>query len=208
MPLLDTRHMLAPLPAHDHLGQPTGYPQRLTTADDIEAHWQAWGDNRTQHRMLPFETAPGRSKLHRSNATVDAYVSDGRWVADCPGGPTGKCAGGMACWPEHERTCCLDCGTVYRVRFPAAHEIREATEVLEARPPEARHWHPHRDETVSDLKRENVTRGYGLTAAQEISRTVGQLPGAEDEAAELARKLLQMSPARREQILRAIAGQE
>ena len=81
---------------------------------------------------------------------VDAYVSGGRWVADCP-----ACNGGIACWDENPHGCCLTCGRVYTVVFPAKHD--EAATVLLARPDEhTRNWHPHRGETISDLQRENV----------------------------------------------------
>jgi hypothetical protein len=85
-------------------------------------------------------------------------------VADCAGGPDGRCAGGIACWPDHETGCCLDCGTIYTIRFPEADEIQEAASALAARPAENRNWRPDRGETAKTLRGENITHGYAPEA--------------------------------------------
>ncbi len=89
----------------------------------------------------------GGLQPHATGKTVNAYVSENRWVADCPG-----CNGGIACWSENPEGCCLTCGGVYKVAYPADHKA--ATKVLEQRPPAARHWNPAK-ETVAQLEQEN-----------------------------------------------------
>ena len=79
--------------------------------------------------------------------TVEAYVSENRWVADCP-----SCGAGIACWPVNPKACCLLCGHEFTVEFPAERE--QAEKVLEERPPANRHWQPWR-ESVAKLEREN-----------------------------------------------------
>jgi len=71
----------------------------------------------------------------------------------------------MACWPDHGKVCCLDCGSVYTVTFPTRRDMQTADDVLSARPEiETRNWFPDR-ETAADLKVENVTRGLRMRAA-------------------------------------------
>jgi len=82
--------------------------------------------------------------------TVDAYVSDNRWLADCP-----SCGAGIHAWSENPECCCLLCGHLFAVRWPA--DKSEAEQVLEERPPSARHWQPwgNHPESVDKLEREN-----------------------------------------------------
>lgn len=115
----------------------------LGTAD-LEAHWKQWADR----RQLPLRTRPG---------TVAAYVNDGRWVADCP-----ECNGGIACDPDYDRGCCLDCGTITKIRFPAQDDIDAAVWALGVRPPDGRNWNCHRGETVADLRGELIRRGIKI----------------------------------------------
>lgn len=152
----------------------------LETISDVEQAWIGFAASRAMRGLRPFVHAPERNAPTKSRQTVDAYVSDSRWVADCLGGPHGTCRGGIACWPEHEYACCLDCGTIYKVEFPPT-SIRALGEVaLLGRPENNRHWRP-REQTPEELRAENDVHGYkptdgwklqlirdnpGLTAAQ------------------------------------------
>jgi hypothetical protein len=89
--------------------------------------------------------------------TVAAFVDHGRWVAEC------ECRGGMACSPHISYAICLDCGRRYRIKFPSAKAIAEATELLDERPEQNRNWHPHRGERPRALRDENESaRALGL----------------------------------------------
>lgn len=134
-------------------------PTLRATREDVEAFWEEHAAARVERGFPPYATAPNRNAAVKSRQHLTAYVSDGRWVAQCPGGPNGSCNGGIAAWPEHAYGCCLDCGTVYPIDFPAAHTIAEATEALLARPPENRHWRPD-EETPEQLRHENIEHGY------------------------------------------------
>lgn len=105
----------------------------------IEGAWTYWRD---------FLSRNGKRAPHRDDRTVPAYVSENRWCADCP-----ACDAGIFCWSENPDACCLRCGSVFRVEWPA--EKAAAEKVLEDRPPANRHWQPHRGETVEKLEREN-----------------------------------------------------
>lgn len=78
------------------------------------------------------------------------YINHGRWVADCI-----NCGGGVACGPSLPEGCCLDCGHVFGIDYPA--DWRDAVRELEARPQRFRNWEP--GETVQDLRDENTARG-------------------------------------------------
>lgn len=104
--------------------------------DVIHNYWTAFLEQR------------GRT-TRETGKTVTAYVSENRWVADCP-----ECGGGIACWELNPYGCCLTCGAIYKVTYPKDHEA--AAEILEARPPANRHWFPHRGETLQHLEAENV----------------------------------------------------
>lgn len=89
-----------------------------------------------------------------SNTVVTAYISEGRWVADCPNYP--RCRGGIACWDQNPHGCCLDCGTVVKVKFPTKRDRDKAAAALLARPdPKTRNWRPE-FEKPADLVRENA----------------------------------------------------
>ena len=83
---------------------------------------------------------------------VTAYVSDGRWVADCP-----VDNGGIGCTPGNPSGYDFGCGTMVRVVFPSGY--RAAETALLARPPVNRHWFPQRGERVADLRAENALHG-------------------------------------------------
>jgi hypothetical protein len=144
----------------------------LQTVDDVEQAWQRWADR----EGLGWRIRRGdhSTDLHSSRKTVQAYISGGKWIADCP-----NCNGGIACWRDNPRGCCLDCGTIYRVDHPSETEEKRATEILLARAnPEARHWHRHRGETLDDLEAENekleLAQPDGVVAADEIIRVLGK----------------------------------
>jgi hypothetical protein len=110
----------------------------LKTVEDLENFWVEWAQNRGQ-------------TVTRKTNSLDAYVNDGRWVADCP------CGGGIACWSEYQHGFCGSCCTVYMIRFPDAEDVATAEVLLSAREPDRRHWDPTA-QTVDDLKVENATR--------------------------------------------------
>lgn len=168
-------------------------PEHRPTIEAVRAFWDEHAAARVKRGVVPYEMAPRRRELHTSKTRLVAYVSDGRWVADCPGGPDGNCGGGMAAWPEHEHACCLDCGTVYPIDFPHGQEIAEATEALDARLPMHRHWRPDRGETAEDLRVENVERGLAPRAKDDWRVQVAEATGTSPElveqiAAEILRK--------------------
>jgi hypothetical protein len=125
----------------------------LASVEEVRAFWELYVE---RHRQAgrPLE-------LHRSRKKLHAYVSDGRWVAECP-----ECGGGVALWQENPEACCLDCATVYsKIGWPHEREIMEAERVLAARPTNQLHWRSHEGETVEDLKIENIVRGLPLAAS-------------------------------------------
>lgn len=132
-------------------------PLRHESIADVEAHWEAFAREHGKFNpTLGVREPPG--ELAYSDEKLDAYVSDNRWVADCP------CGGGIGCWPDHERGCCYDCLTVYPIAFPHEKARATAEAVLLARPdPSTRNWRPHEGETINDLKVENITRGEALS---------------------------------------------
>lgn len=112
----------------------TMHPQAGATVDD---HRTFWASHCAAHgRTLRIDTR-----------TLTAYISDGRWVASCP-----HCNGGIACWDANPDGCCLDCGHVYRIKFPARHQDAEL--LLAGRRPTEQHWEAHLGETLRDLELE------------------------------------------------------
>ena len=51
--------------------------------------------------------------LRSSQRKVEAYINHGRLIADCP-----ACNSGIALHPDVDRAGCVDCGTIWGVRFP------------------------------------------------------------------------------------------
>lgn len=115
------------------------------TVAQVEAYWQQ------------FLQRAGKKPVVR-DATLGAYVNHGRWVADCL-----YCAGGVACWSENPRGCCLDCGSVYKIRFPK--DTARAVEVLEQRPEINRNWRPDAGETLGFLALENAENNLPVPAS-------------------------------------------
>lgn len=120
-------------------------------------------------------------ELNETKEQIAAYVSDNRWVADCP-----RCRSGVACWPDNPRACCYGCFTVYAVKFPPKRELANAIELLEQRPPGNRHWHPHLGEKASTLAQENAEHEAEIEDHRKIVSLVE--PGALEVVYEEARR--------------------
>lgn len=154
------------------------------TPEEVVGFWQQHADDREERGLPRYPEAPARRELHRSKARVAAYVSDGRWVAACRGGPNGTCNGGIACWPDHEIGCCLDCGTVYPVEFPHRDTIEDAERVLALRPTEHRNWRPHEGETPDELAAENLQHGYRPRGGPSEARQLADASGLSEKTVE------------------------
>lgn len=106
---------------------------------------------------------------------VEAYVSAGQWVADCP-----QCGAGIAIHPEWPVAACfgVGCHRVFRtITVPATWRAIEA--ILMVRPRRAQHWLSSSvrsrvvgqgrvvlpAESLADLARENLA--HGLPPGQE-----------------------------------------
>lgn len=134
----------------------------LATKEEILATWQAY----VSHPLFQsFVTGRTSRDLIESNEVVEAYVSAGRWVADCP---TSLCNGGIACWPEHKLACCLDCGTIYFVKYPHKDMIEKAEAILSQRPEENQNWRPDRGEKIQMLAAENITAQLDVVVPAEV----------------------------------------
>lgn len=130
--------------------------------EDVESEWRAWAVN------LGFRRRTGlvSHDLTYTDMKSRVYISGGMWVADCP---KDGCNGAAACWVEHDKACCLDCGTVFKPAWPTAKEVggslEEAVAVLAGRAhPRWRNFRTPSNpaETVSDLKAQNVAMGDAL----------------------------------------------
>ena len=85
--------------------------------------------------------------------TVYAYVSWGRWLADCV---TEMCGGAELVAPGH-RMVCGSCMAEHAVVWPDEPDAIEAE--LAPRPVSKQSWNP--GESVADLKRQNIEHGVG-----------------------------------------------
>lgn len=111
-----------------------------------------------QLQMLGRIGFPHRSdslEWEKADESVTPYVSDGRWVADCP-----ACNGGIATLPGYAEAACFDCGRVHNVVWPTDDVLSAATAALIERPVANRHWRPQDGETAQDLRLENIQYGY------------------------------------------------
>lgn len=139
------------------------------TVDDVRTYWAMWA------RERGFALRSGvtsRELTLRIDLEATVYVSAGCLVADCP---NPECNGAAACWEQNPEACCLDCGTVFRPRWPTAEEmggeLREALDVLSLRPvPMWRNFRAsHKDETVADLKAQNLAVGDAIPGGKSAS---------------------------------------
>jgi len=122
-----------------------GYPH-LTTVDHVRLAWACIAMQRGV-------------ALHDSPDTTTAYVSHGRWVADCPNPLCcDEGANAEAAWPENPHWACLRCGVVCAVEFPAPAVIAGADSILHRRKVAHRNWDPRR-ESLLDLQCENLIDG-------------------------------------------------
>lgn len=82
-----------------------------------------------------------------------AYLSTGRWVADC------ECGAGIACPPPEWGThgACMDCGNRYRLAWPNQRDRIEG--LLARRPARAQNWN---GDTLDELERENVLMAHEM----------------------------------------------
>lgn len=134
--------------------------KRLETAEEVRAEWAGWASRLAGHGG--FANRDGDDvALEVTGEQTAAYVSDGRWVANCP-----ACNGGIAVWVGMPDGCCYDCGRVWLIVFPAAKDVARAEVVLDKRPGGNRHWRPDKGETVDDLKAENAVRGVDFTEGE------------------------------------------
>lgn len=163
-------------------------PETHVTPEQVEAYWHKLPAERAAKGKPRWPLAPGRHEAHASRIHLTAYVSDGRWVADCKGGPTEECRGGIACWPQHGKGCCLDCGTVYLIDFPPADELEAGVEALLQRPSGNRHWAIQRGETASDLKVDNLEHGVSPVGTGDWRDEVAEETGVSRELVELVER--------------------
>jgi hypothetical protein len=115
----------------------------------IVLHWR-------DDRGLPKFQGQFPARIARHH--TPAYVSHGRWVADCP---APGCSSAQAVSPEDKRFWCVHCenawveGRWIRVQWPEDWQERE--ELLLRRPEiKTRNAFPH--ETVQGLREENMHR--------------------------------------------------
>lgn len=133
----------------------------LQTPEDVIQTWLAY----VQHPAFPGFTDGRLSRdLIEDDTEVLAYVSAGRWVADCV---TPGCNGGIACWPDHAKACCLDCGHIFSPTFPDTKTRVDAELLLVARPEENQNWRPDKGEEVRMLVAENIAANVPVAVAPE-----------------------------------------
>jgi hypothetical protein len=121
------------------------------SAAEVRGFWEKYAND----ALFPgwVDGRQGR-KLVTDKRRPLVYVSDNRWVADCP-----NCGGGIAVWSDHKEACCLDCGRIYRPQFPSKAEAERVKEILRLRPFVNRHWRRQEGETVEQLIAENIEMG-------------------------------------------------
>jgi hypothetical protein len=117
---------------------------QVETEREIRALWSEWAIR--HHGAYPEE----------SGLSTRAYISEGRWVANCP---SVDCNGGLAVWHEMAQGCCYDCNSIHDIEFPPVAELKQAEAILLHRPVVNRHWDPL-SEGIDDLKAENALHGF------------------------------------------------
>lgn len=126
-------------------------------AESVRTEWEGWALRCAARGG--FANRVGEHQIVDGGAQAAAYVSDGRWVTNCP-----ACNGGIGVWVGMSDGCCYDCGRVWQIVFPSASEIGRAETVLSKRPDSGtQNWRPDLGETIADLKAENAVRGFDFT---------------------------------------------
>lgn len=69
--------------------------------------------------------------------TLDAYVSDNRWVTECTG-----CGSGILVDESRREWICWDCGSQYTIRWPSKKTLAAVEGVLRERVPRLRNYYP------------------------------------------------------------------
>lgn len=105
-----------------------------------------YATDRQRAKVVAIIEARGLPR-RKSRKALDAYVSWGFWVADCP------CKGGEVVTPG-ELLECGSCGMSSDVKFPA--EAAEIDRLLGVRPPENQNW---KTEDMAELLGENIAAG-------------------------------------------------
>jgi hypothetical protein len=123
---------------------------------EVKAAWAEISESMKRQHGGEFPNS-GRTEPVQGGNTARAYVSDNRWVADCP---EDGCNAGIAAWPGNSTGFCFECGTETSLEFPP--DMAAGVAVLELRPPENRHWLliDGEWEAVDDLKAQNLLNGY------------------------------------------------
>ena len=137
-------------------------------------HWQSYfgvldathGGTRTleqhaeRHPNGMLDASPPAPGVHAKTKTI-ARVSGSCWIADCP---KAGCGGAEFVNFDDPRFFCCSCrnvdfaGQPIAVKLPSDKQREQIEEQLLKRPdPITRHWYP--DETVADLKAENLKEG-------------------------------------------------
>ncbi len=117
----------APDPANPRQVEHDGYPDviedqrhayRCETVEEIESFWL---DTLDRTHRAPWTNDPLDE--------VDAYINRARLLVDCP-----ACNSGAYAWNRNPLACCLDCGLLFKVRFPSPFELSAAIRLLAVRP--------------------------------------------------------------------------
>lgn len=121
------------------------------------------------HPLAGAVALPDPGSPNADEPKAYAYISDNRWVVDCPWD-----TGATLTSPDDPRFFCPYClnaavdGQFIEVMWPSPALIDEAMVWLEQRPPIARNWVPPdvpddvalaQQQTPDDLKQENVDNG-------------------------------------------------
>lgn len=127
------------------------------TVDDVVSYWRAFA----REKGFSLRAGVVSHELTWTDRESEVYISASRLVADCP---NPECNGAAACWRENPDACCLDCGTVFKLKWPPVAELAEASAILLHRPmPLWRNWRAsHKEETVQELKAQNLSYGDSI----------------------------------------------
>lgn len=106
-------------------------------------------------RALAWGRASGRfEELSLRAERPFAEVNGGRWLVRCP-----NCGNGMLGDPDWASIACLECGRVYRPRYPNPPTVAAIEALLLVRYEGNQHWQPGED--MANLQRENDEHGLG-----------------------------------------------